>query len=206
MLFCEVFKIFKNMFTFDRTPPVDCSLCLSVNFQKFFRTCFLQSTSGKLLFHVQVAEFQLPGAVKNYFTGAFQSFYTRTRSSYSKAFIYRLRHANMKVFEKNSDYVSLTSPSCILPSFSQNASRLLFPKRLQKYAITVSLRKYKRKVVLLIIYLFNYDSSKSILFFMLNTTFDVLLNTALVKDFGILRSCSNIKITRTSFMYLFTKK
>ena len=112
----------------------------------------------------------------------------------------------MKVFEKNSDYVSLTSPSCILPSFSQNASRLLFPKRLQKYAITVSLRKYKRKVVLLIIYLFNYDSSKSILFFMLNTTFDVLLNTALVKEIGILRSCSNIKITRTSFMYLFTKK
>ena len=45
-------------------------------------------------------------------------------------------------------------------------SRLLFPKRLWKWASTISFRKYKRKVVLLVIYLFNYDSSKST-FFML---------------------------------------
>ena len=43
------------MFTFDKTPPVDCFLCLSVNFE---------NTSGKLLFHKQVAEFQPPGAAK----------------------------------------------------------------------------------------------------------------------------------------------
>ena len=55
MFFCEFFKIFKNRFTFDKTPPVDCFLCLSVNFE---------NTSGKLLFHAQVAEFQPPGAVK----------------------------------------------------------------------------------------------------------------------------------------------
>ena len=35
--------------TFDRTPPDDCFLCLSVNFERFFKTAFLQSTYGKLL-------------------------------------------------------------------------------------------------------------------------------------------------------------
>ena len=49
-------------------------------------------------------------------------------------------------------------------------SQLLFPKRFWKWASTVSFRKYKREVVLLVTYLFNYDSSKST-FFMLNLTF-----------------------------------
>ena len=35
--------------SFYRTPPDDCFLCLSVNFEKFFRTPILWSTSGKLL-------------------------------------------------------------------------------------------------------------------------------------------------------------
>ena len=66
--------------------------------------------------------------------------------------------------------------SCILPSFSQNASRLLLLKRFWKCASTISFRKYKWKVVLLLIYLFNHESSKST-FFMLNMTSDVLLST-----------------------------
>ena len=40
------------------------------------------------LFHVQVAEFEAADTVKNYFTDAFQAFYTRARSSHLKAFIY----------------------------------------------------------------------------------------------------------------------
>ena len=40
------------------------------------------------LFHVKVAGFQQPDTRKNYFTSAFQAFYTKARSSYSKAFIY----------------------------------------------------------------------------------------------------------------------
>ena len=40
------------------------------------------------LIHVQVAEFQPADTVENYFTGAFQAFYTRARSSHSMAFIY----------------------------------------------------------------------------------------------------------------------
>ena len=39
---------------------------------------------------------------------------------------------------------------------------------------------FQRKLVLLVIYLFNHDSSKSI-FFMLNRTIDVLLSTIFVK-------------------------
>ena len=58
----------------------------------------------------------------------------------------------LQVNEKNS---FTHTPSCILPSFSkntsfsQNTSRLLLPKRLWKCKSTISLRKYKRKVVLL---------------------------------------------------------
>ena len=100
----------------------------------------------------------------------------------------KLRDANLQVNEKNS---FTHSPSCILPSFSKNTSRLLLPKSLWKCASTISFRKYKWKVVLLVIYLFNYDSSKSTLF-MLNMEFDVLLWNKL--EFFI---SWNVKITRT---------
>ena len=73
MFFCEFCKIFKDIFPFDKTPPDDRFLYLSVNFE-FFRTLFLYSTSGKLLFHVQVEEFQPPDTVKDYFTGPFKRF------------------------------------------------------------------------------------------------------------------------------------
>ena len=55
-------------------------------------------------------------------------------------------------------------PSCILPSFSQNTTQLLLQKRLWKFESTISFWKCKRKIVLLVIYLFNYDSSRSIFF------------------------------------------
>ena len=80
MLLCEFCKTFKDIFSFDRTPKDDCFLCLPVNFE-FFRTLVLQGNSGKLLFCVQVEEFQPRDTVKT-----FQAFYTRTRSSHSKAF------------------------------------------------------------------------------------------------------------------------
>ena len=116
-------------------------------------------------------------------TGAFQAFYTRWRSIHSKAFIYLKSQetvcegvsllwscemprgcCQLQVNEKNS----FTHPSsCILTSFSQNTSELLLPKRLWKFESTISFWKCKWKVVLLVIYLFSYDSSKSI-FFMLN--------------------------------------
>ena len=59
-----------------------------MNFEKYFRTLLLYSTSDKLLFHVQVAKFQLPDIVKNCSAGAFQAFYARSKSSHSKAFTY----------------------------------------------------------------------------------------------------------------------
>ena len=81
-------KFIRKFFSFDTTPPDDCFLRLSVNFEMFFRTLLLQSTSGKLLFYVRVVEFQLTDTVKNYFTGAFQAIYTRSRCSHSKELIY----------------------------------------------------------------------------------------------------------------------
>ena len=89
----------------------------------------------------------------------------------------KLQDANLQIYEK----VSFTYPaSYILPLFSKNASRLLYQKRLLKFASKISLWKYKQKVVLLAIYLFNYDSSKST-FFMLNVAFDFVLGTVFVK-------------------------
>ena len=41
------------------------------------------------------------------------------------------------------------TPSYISPSFSQNTSQLLLPKRFWKCESTISFRKYKQKVVLL---------------------------------------------------------
>ena len=76
MFFCEFCKV---------TPLDNCFLSLSVNFEKFFRTFLLQSTSEKLL--ISCTEFQPADIVKIYFTGAFQVFQARTRSSHSKTFI-----------------------------------------------------------------------------------------------------------------------
>ena len=50
IFFYEFGKTFKSIFSFDRTPTDYCFLCFSVNFEKFFRTLLLQSTSRKLLF------------------------------------------------------------------------------------------------------------------------------------------------------------
>ena len=84
----------------------------------------------------------------------------------------KLRDANLQVYEKNP---FTCSPSCVVPPFSKNASRLLLPKRLWKCACKVSFRKYNQRVVLVAIYLSNYDSPKSTSF-MLNAAFDVVLS------------------------------
>ena len=98
------------------------------------------------------------------FHSAFQEFYTITRSSYLKAFIY-LKSLKISCEEvirnevvtcqlaslwKELFHIS-TSPSCILLSFSKNASGSLLKKRLGKCASTISFRKYKQKLVLLVI-------------------------------------------------------
>ena len=54
---------------------------------------------------------------------------------------------------------------CILPSFSHDASWLILPKRRWKCVRTFSSRKYKQKVVLLVIYQFSHDSSVNFLHF-----------------------------------------
>ena len=56
--------------------------------RSFSEHLFHRAPLGNCLFHVEVAEFQSPGTSKRYFTSVFQASYARTRSSYSKAFIY----------------------------------------------------------------------------------------------------------------------
>ena len=65
---------------------------------------------------------------------------------------------------------------------------------------------FQRKVVLLVIYLFNHDSSKSTIF-MLNMAFDVLLSAVFAKD-GKLESfvSCNLKLFALCYdMYFFIK-
>ena len=91
--------------SFDKTPLDDCFLCLSLNFEKFFATPLLWSTSGKLLISCtscRILTTRHSQTVKNYFTGAYQAFYTRTKSGHSKAFIY-LKVQSCKLY--NSKYM-----------------------------------------------------------------------------------------------------
>ena len=109
----------------------------------------------------------------------------------------KLRDANLQVNEENS----FTHPSsCILPSFSQNTSWLLLPKRLWKCASTISFRKYKRKVVFFVIYLFNsIHLSQLSSCWVWHLTFSWVQFLSNKLEFFV--SC-NIKITRTSFFLL----
>ena len=115
MFSCEFCKIFKKLFSC--TPPEDCF-------------CFI---------HVQVAEFQPADTVKNYFSGAFQAFYTRTWSSHSKAFIY-LKSLNF-ICENE---VARCQPASLRKFFFHISSfvyfAFIFPERIT--IASISFRKY----------------------------------------------------------------
>ena len=79
----------------------------------------------------------------------------------------KLQDANLQVYEKNS---FANPPLCILHYFFQRglqAGKFFF-------------RKYRPKVVLLVIYLLNYDSFKSTSF-MLNVALGFVISTVFVK-------------------------
>ena len=69
----------------------------------------------------------------------------------------KLRDINLQVNEKK---LFLTSSFMHFAFISSEHSRLLFPKRLWKWASTISFKKYKWKVVLLVIYLPLYYCKK----------------------------------------------
>ena len=86
-----------------------------------------------------------------------------------------------------------TSSFMYFPFILSECDALFLPNRFPKCTSTVSFGKNKRKVVLLVIYLYNYNSFKST-FFMLNMVFF----SSKLEFFVSL----NIKITRTSFFRL----
>ena len=93
-------------------------------------------------------------------------------------------------------------PSCILPSFSKNASRLLLPKRLLKVCEQKNFfRKNEQRVVLLVIYLLNSIHLKSTSF-MLNMAFRFVLSTVFVKEIGIYCNTLQRLQKRSSFLSL----
>ena len=91
----------------------------------------------------------------------------------------KLRGASLQVYKENSFtylfiYFTFIFSECITIASSEEGLKVC------EYNF------FQRKVVLLVIYLFNHDSSKSTIF-MLNMTFDVLLSAVFVK-YGKLES------------------
>ena len=132
---CEICKIFKSTL-FYRTSPVS----TSEGFR--FSACnFIKKETPEKMFFYEFAKFLRTSFLLN-FHSPFQAFYTRTRRSHLKAFIYfkslnivcevvnlLWRCQPVTLRKKTLLHIS----SCFLPSFSQNTSRLLVPKRLWKF-------------------------------------------------------------------------
>ena len=92
-------------------------------------------------------------------------------------------------------YFAFIFSEWITTTFSQEALKLCSIVQAQ-----FSFRKYKRKKVLRVAYMFNQNSSKSS-FFMLNIIFDVLMSTFFLNELDFFISC-NIKMTKTSSFLL----
>ena len=100
----------------------------------------------------------------------------------------KLRDANLQVQEKNS---FTHPPSCIQPSFFKNTSGLLLLKSF--WSVRAQFLSGNTSELLLI-YLFNYDSSKST-FSMLNMELDVLVSIILLNKLELIRflQCKDYK-------------
>ena len=83
LFICEFCKNFKNIFSQSTSGWLHLWI-LSFSDHLFYRA----PLGRNCLFHAQVAGFQPLDTAKKCLTSAFQAFYKRTRSSYSKAFIY----------------------------------------------------------------------------------------------------------------------
>ena len=154
--------------------------------RSFSEHLFYRAPLRNCLFHVQVAVFQPVDAVKNYFTDGFQALYTRTREVVIRRRSFTENPWKLSVKRLISNEVARCQPvslrkkvsHILLHVFCLHSLRThhdyFFRKRLWNCASKISFRKYKQKVVLLVIYLFNYSSSKSTSF-MLNVAFDFVL-------------------------------
>ena len=144
--------------------------------RSFSEQLFFRAPLGNCLFHLQVAEFQAADTVENIFTGAFQALYKRTRSSHSKAFIY-LKFIKIICEEVNS-WWSCEMSTCKFTKKLFHTSSLMYFAFIFSECITITFSegalkvcdstiffrkssKYKQKIVLLVIYIFNCNSSKS---------------------------------------------
>ena len=156
MFICEFCKVFKNIFRQKHLCMTNS--CVYLNFEKFFRSPLLQSTSGKLLISFTSCPISTFTYSKKWFNSkkvinAFQAFILEVELGvhvlkipkkylWRSYFIMKLRDANLPVNKKKH---------------FQTSSFMHFAFIFLEYTITISSRKYKRKVV---IYLFNDDSSK----------------------------------------------
>ena len=112
----------------------------------------------------------------------------------------KLRDASLQVYEENS----FTHPFMYFTFIFSECITITSPEESLKVC---ECNFFQRKVVLLVIYLFNHDSSKSTIF-MLNMAFDVLLSAVFVKYSKLesFVSC-NIKLFALCFdMYYFLWK
>ena len=109
----------------------------------------------------------------------------------------KLRDTSLQVYEENS----FTYPFMYFTFIFSECITITSPEESLKVC---ECNFFQRKVVLLVIYLFNHDSSKSTIF-MLNIAFDVLLSAVFVK-YNPLESFVSCKLFALCFhMYFFIK-
>ena len=181
--FCEFCKFFKNIFWQNTSGWL--LLAFIWRFWEEFQSIFYRVPLGNCVFHVKVAEFQPQDTIENYFTIVFQAFYTRTASSHSKT----LKFLKILKIPENYLWRRCEMPACMftkkaLSNILFHVFGLHFLRMHHDYLFWRGLKVrehnfFQRKVVLLIYYLFDHDSSKLIIV-MLNTE-DVLLNAVFDK-------------------------
>ena len=106
-------------------------------------------------------------------------FCTRTRRSHLKAFIFSKSYQPASLQKKKKKLFYTSSFMYFFFIFSE-CIKIPSSAKVLKVIDIIFFKKWKRKVVLLVMYLFNYDSSKST-FFMLNMVLNVLLGTDFIK-------------------------
>ena len=146
--------------------------CFSVNFAKFLRTSFV------LTEHLRETAFSCTSCKISTTRYGKKLFCTRTRRSHLKAFIFSKSYQPAS-FQKKKKLFYTSSFMYFFFIFSERIKIPSTAKVLKVFDI-IFFKKWKRKVVLLVMYLFNYDSSKST-FFMLNMALNVLLGTDFIK-------------------------
>ena len=152
-------------------------LCLSVNFEKFFRTPLLKSTSTKLLSSCTSCKIATSGYSKKLFHSCFSSILFKNEKYSFEVYLY-LKSLKLSVKKLIRHEVACYQPASLRKKLFHTFSHIFlrthhncsFWRGYESVRAQFLSGNISENVVLLVIYLFNWYSSKTT-FFMLNMHF-----------------------------------